>query len=232
MPILRKTNEKLNEQITALRSDVTRTQALLEQAQLSMEEFRLYHEADSKRQYERALATLKADKRAALNDQNTDLVMEIDDAIQELGAGPKPLPKLDLIKPDAPDPSKDPVFVEWAEEHADWYGGNQEQTAYANSIGQWLRTMEPKLTGRPFLDKVAAEVKEKFGNGRSSDRVEGSRGGSTSQRSSGRSYADLPAADKAACDRFATRLVGEGKAFKTQAEWRKRYVADYFGEEA
>ena len=64
------------------------------------------------------------------------------------------------------------------------------------------------------------------------DKVEGARNGSGDEpRSGGRkSYAALPADAKVACDAEARRFVGEGKKYKSAADWRARYAEIYFGE--
>ena len=232
MPILKKANEDLRRDVTTLRGEMTRTQQLLQEAQSSLTEFQKYHEEDSKRQFERAMEKLKGDKRAALQDNDVDAVMEIDDAIstlREQQATKKVAEKpAEPTKP-AADPSQDPVFQDWLSANSNWYGRDAQQTMYANSIASFLRQTEPTLTGREFLDRVTEEVEAKYPSKEPVDRVEGSRGGS-SRSSSGKTYADLPPDAKATCDKFGGRLVGEGKAFKDQAAWRKQYVKDYFGE--
>ena len=64
------------------------------------------------------------------------------------------------------------------------------------------------------------------------DKVESARSGSESEPrgSRGKSYNSLPAEAKTACDAEARRFVGEGKRFKTTADWRARYAELYFGE--
>jgi len=225
LPLLRKTNERLTNEVASLRQDVTRTQQLLTQAQEAMSEFRQYHEEDSKRQYERALASLKADKKTALAEQDFDTVVEIDEAIQSLKPAvrfkePEPLPQAD--------PAKDPVFVQWVKDSGSWYGPDKEKTLYANASAQYLRATQPELRGREFLDAVGREVEEKFGTPARSDKVEGSRGGATQSRGGGHSYSDLPADAKQACERFAKRLVGT-KAYPTLKDWQRQYTQDYFG---
>jgi hypothetical protein len=233
MPILKKANEGLRGEVTTLRGEMTKTQQLLQAATESLLEFQKYHEEDSKRQYERALEKLKGDKREALRDNDVDAVVEIDEAISQLRQQEtvKPAPKA-AEKPAQPDNTKDPGFQQWVNENSDWYGVDQKKTAYATGAAQYLRAMEPTLTGKAFLDRVTEEVNEKFGGRQqqAADRVEGSRGGS-GRDGGGKSYADLPPEAKASCDRFGARLIGEGKAYKTQAEWRKQYVNDYFGGE-
>jgi hypothetical protein len=79
---------------------------------------------------------------------------------------------------------------------------------------------------------VEASVKKAFGmetRRSAGPAVESSRGGADSGGGdgTGRSYNDLPADAKQACDDLAERFVGKGK-FKTLADWRKSYTKKYF----
>lgn len=78
---------------------------------------------------------------------------------------------------------------------------------------------------------AAQKTKERFGmETKQVSRMEGSRGGADSGGGdgTGKSYQDLPAEAKAACDRASARVVGQGKKFKTEADWRKSYAQTYF----
>jgi hypothetical protein len=63
--------------------------------------------------------------------------------------------------------------------------------------------------------------------------VEGSKNSGDGQggnSGAGKSFADLDADTRKACDSFARDLVGEGKTYKTLADWRNKYVEDYFAQ--
>ena len=231
MPILRKNNEKLKGELDEVRGKVSRTERLLEEATQALSEFQKYHEEDSKRQYERALEKLKTDKKEALSVQDFDAVVEIDEAMKVLDDQRKSrtVKKIEPVQQQT-NPADDPGFKAWVAENADWYGKDRAKTAYAESMGAFIANMEPNLKGTEFLQRVADEVEAKFGaTPKREDRVEGARQGASS-KGNGRTYADLPPEAKVSCDKFGAKLIGEGKAFKTQAEWRKQYVKDFFGE--
>jgi len=234
LPIVRKNNERLTQRLDVLENENATTKQLLKAATEALKEFQTYHEEDSKRQYDRALEKLKSDKKDALRESDYDAVVEIDEAMKVLGEQKAKVEKK-VTLPEVPtqnDPSQDPIFKSWVNENADWYGKDKQRTAYAESIGAFLSTMEPDLKGKAFLERVAEEVDTKFGlpgKETKADRVEGSRQGS-GRAGSVKTYADLPPDAKASCDKFGAKLTGEGKAFKTQAEWRKQYVRDFFGE--
>lgn len=101
-------------------------------------------------------------------------------------------------------------------------------TAVSAEIGS-----NPETRGLPFADKLtltAERVKTRLGIGvqqrRGASKVEGSRGsGDGGGRSTlSPSYDALSPEAKAVCDRQEKLFVGEGKRYKTQAEWRKAYA--------
>ena len=44
-----------------------------------------------------------------------------------------------------------------------WFGSDSSKTEFALNYARQLRTKNPELTGRPFLNAVSARVKKKFG---------------------------------------------------------------------
>ncbi len=234
LPIIKKDRERLSAEVQAVRGELTTTQQLLSGALDSLTEFKKYHDETAKREYERALSKLKSDKKAALKEGDTDAVVEIDDAIATL--------REESAAPAAPQPEKPPTkidytqtpwFQDWYRDNSVWYGKDAERTDYAHMVTPGIRQQHPNLTGKEFLDKVTTEVEKRFTAPRrnGADRVEGSRGGATQSGRNGKSYDDLPAEAKVACDKFAGKLVGTGKAYKTEKEWRSKYTNDYFGAE-
>lgn len=134
------------------------------------------------------------------------------------------------------DPTADPQYQAWLGENS-WYGTDRRRTALAVAIGQELRSdpANNHLQGRAFFDKVTAEVNKVLAPPRTPSKVEsGANGGNGAQRNneadpaSGKTYADLPQDAKEACERFAKQVVGEGRAFKDIASWRKHYITQYF----
>ena len=117
-----------------------------------------------------------------------------------------------------------PEFREWKEANSDWLEKDKAKTAYAASMAAYVRATT-SLEGREFFAKVSELTEEKFGRKEPVDRTGApvTRGGN----SGARTYANLPAEAKAACDRQGTKLVGSGRAYKTDAEWRAAYVARY-----
>lgn len=227
LPILRHTNGKLVEEVGGLKATVGTLQTQLKESAESLKALVEYNAEVEKRAYERALANLKAEKRAALKDGDHDRAAELDEQLDELReAPPKPI-KAPAPAPAAPEVN--PIYAAWARENAGLLD-TQEKQAYAASIGQYIRVRSPSLVDQAFLDEVAKELKSRFDPAPPTPRskVEGGTNGGSGGR--GKSYDDLPPDAKQACDSFASRMVGPNRAYKSATEWRKRYVEQYFGE--
>lgn len=230
MPILKANNARLKADLDATRSEVASVKASLAEAVEAMTAFKEYASDASKRAYEQAVKDLKAQKLVALENGDHAAVMQADDALADLReTAPKALEKATALtmketKVPTPQGGLDPAdYNAWKEDN-DWVETDKEKTAYAASIGAYVKSMNPSLQGRAFLDKIAEEVAERFGKSTPVNRVEG---GSRTTSRGGKSFDALPADAKAACDRFGSKMVGVNKAFKTQAEWRAHYVQNY-----
>lgn len=225
MPILKANNAKLTGTVEDLRGKVTSLQQTVLDAQAALTEFRKYHEATALREYERALETLKTERKEARKEGDDDRVEELTEAIDTLrDSAPKPVAAAPTPPAPPTAPAIHPDYKQWEEDNAVWLA-DPEKRAYSQGVATYLRAAGRPESGRAFLDLITKEVEAKFG-GRASDKfVEG--GDSTARSGSGRSYNDLPPDAKAACDRFGQRFVGKGKAYETLADWRKQYAKDY-----
>lgn len=118
---------------------------------------------------------------------------------------------------------------------------NRHKTALFNSVILQKRQEGDRRVGEvegvALLNEVKSEV-EKMLNGGNARRqapakTEDSRpaggGGGGSGGSGGKNFFDMPSDAQEKCTAQEARFVGEGKAFKTQAEWRKHYTSEYFG---
>ena len=247
LPIVRENNKRLVGEVGALKGELSKTQTILAGALESLEEFKKYAEDDKKKAVERAIAKLRSDKSAAIKAGDGDAVVEIDAAIDEIRSEQTRAPVTRAAKVEAAaGAAQDANFTFqneqwWKDWSADnrWYGTDFDRTVDLNSASVKLAKRiqegkEPQLRGREFLDRAGELMAESAsGGGRrtQADKVEGSRGGGGQRSSSGKSYADLPQDAKAACDKYGEKLIGEGKMYKTPAEWRSKYAADYFADE-
>ena len=162
---------------------------------------------------------MKAAQAEAVAEGDTQKFAAVDQQIEHLRQNPPSRPN---ITP--PDPAQDPVFQEWSSENS-WYGTDPELTAYADrAAGPYVRGQHPNLPPDRFLSEVEKEVKkrfpEKFGvQSRPVPTVEGARSANP-RPTKGKSYKDLPADAKAACDKFVKQGLLK----------REEYVRDFFGE--
>ena len=237
MPILKKSNERLNHDVTSLRGEVDRLQALLEGSQDSIKALQDFYSESTKRAVKKARQELLKELHQAKKDGDVDAEVAITD---ELTRTVEALAPNGDDTEDTREPKKNPVVVqkdytkepwwqEWSGENS-WFGQDKKRTAAAMGIAVRIRGESPELTGRSFLDAVAEELDELTkGNPRAGDsKVEGGRGGASNRSDGAKTFGDLPADAKAACAKQEARLVGEGKSFKTKKEWQTHFVAKYF----
>lgn len=241
MPILRSTNKRLTGEISTLSRTVKELTDKLDASADSMTALKEFHSEEVKRRLAETKRELTADLKKAREDGNVDREVEIVGELSQL----KPVEEAHkdddkVALPRKAPPASDPEYDAWKRDNP-WFGVDHRKTALAIGIGNEIRSKEREegvpdgegIKGRAFLEKVQIELDQMFkpaggGNGK----VEGARGGGGgSQR--GKRFADLPADAQNACHGFAGRLVGEGRAYKTMADWESAYVKDYYeGEEA
>lgn len=156
----------------------------IKQLRQAMEEFGKHHAKVRDIEYQRALATLKAQKRDAVAEGDADAVVEIDDRIDEL----KEVRRAEAAQPQQPvEAQPDPLFVNWVNRNQ-WYSNDSDMKAVADNAGrnaavngitdkkELLEAVE-KAVRRAFPHKFTNPNREKPGV------VEGStnKGGSTNK---------------------------------------------------
>lgn len=231
LPIVREQNKRLHTELDVLKAESAKTTAALKAAQTAIDQMEERHTVATQRAVDDARKQLKVQLAAASEAGDHDGVAELTDQLTKVNAAVPEVKK-------TPEPIPQPVFtppadlVEWNNDNP-WFGVDKRKTALALGIAQELRDAGELGSGRAFYDKVLEEMNKTLGvQPPRGDKVEGARGGEGGESySSGgkKGYASLPADAKAACDSEARRFVGEGKRFKTQADWRNRYAELYFG---
>jgi hypothetical protein len=222
MPILRKNNEKLLKELSEAKKAA-------EEARQAAREFREFQKEQFERKakdLETQLEQLKIAKRDAINEGSGDRVLAIDDAMDELKEqrtqAKEDLKAAELKAKEVPQVTADPILNEWMDKN-DWFGKDAKLTGIANGLGVELRKENPGLVGKAFLEKLDAELAEmipsKFGKKTTFNPMEGTPNGTARPAASSgkKSYNNLPAEAKAACDKF----VKQGLMTKEQ------YVAEY-----
>ena len=165
-------------------------------------------------------------------DTRSDILLSA--KLAALEGRPAPTP---ATKPNPPAPEvqtrDSPIFKEWVEENS-WWNDDPVKRATATGVAQKLAAEHrlEGLTPRERLDMIASETDKYIGVRKAmpTSRVNGSRPTGGGQPSgAGKGWDDLPANAKAQAMRQASKfkLVGEGKAFKTAADWQKFYAQDY-----
>lgn len=243
MPILKATNKRLESEVERLRGETAKLQQLFSASQESISELQKVHMDNTKAAVEKAKREVLAQLKQAKEDGNIEAEVNLTDQLSDIKDQQKALDtaarQVDLQKQQAlqqqQQPNLDPEFQAWVKENS-WFGQDNRKTLRAMGIAQELRA-DPEfdgLQGRPFFDKVLAVMEERSGGGApstskvGSSRPSGGAGGGGGKKG----YNDLDADAKAACDRQAKKLVGEGRAFKDTAAWRQYYADMVFGEQA
>ena len=185
----------------------------------------------------RAKAKLLGELRQAKTDGDVDAEVQITDQLTEVNAALKEANKKPTatVAPEANPQGQldlDPAFVKWAEQNT-WFGKDVRKTNLAMGIANTLRA-DPEndtLTGVAFYDKINEEIRMRE-SGQQHDKVSGgSNSGSGGGGSKGKvGYADLDAEAKRICDSDAKKFAGEGKMFKTVADYRQWYAEQVLGE--
>lgn len=240
LPIVNANNKKLHSELARTTAQVAELKKLVEAGADSLKAFEEFHRDSLSRALEQQRAELVKQLTEARNEGDVSREIEVQDQLDEVRQQQKDVKKIVKAEPSAAvqqqsSNAPDPEFTAWHAENP-WFGTDVKKTAYANGLAQTMR-MDPanaNLTGRQFYDKVKEGVAELFGDIDDTPRhskVEGAANSSARNSGRGRSFADLPAEAKVACDRFGTRLVGEGRAYKTLDDWRKQYAKDFFAGE-
>lgn len=232
IPILRANNRKLETELSSVKGEVQQLRTLLNAGKEAIEELTAHNTKATLTAATRHQRELKAALRAAEREGNETEVEQIETQLEEVDTTITEA-KTKTTKGSRQDEPQEesPALKEWKKENA-WYGEDKEKTAMANAMATTLRAEGISVVGKPFMAMVTERLKKYYpdegenARSRSSRVGEGSRsnGGDTG---SGRSYASLPKEAKEACERASLKVVGEGRAYKTIGDWRKKYVSDY-----
>ena len=213
LPIVQATNRRLKDELGQKDADFAKRIDRLERTnKKAIDALQKRHEAE--------MEGIKAKQRKAVDEGD----LEAYDALEK---------RKEALAKEAPgnEPEQDNETIqkEWMAENK-WYTSDFELNSEATQYSQWLLAQNPDITMTENLEKTTAYIKEKhpekFGetskkkaNGHAA--VDG--GGSFPGGGGGgkKTYADLPAEAKAACDQFVADKVMTKEA----------YVKDYFSDD-
>lgn len=234
LPIVKAQKRELEGQVQSLTQKTQHLEGIILKNQETMEALEEFHTAETKRRVEQVRKDLKKELAAASEAGNHEAVAELTDQMTQLNEKVEETKEPPKGEKRQEPPPLDPILVNWAKENGK-YLVDHEYTALANAVAVTLRREGNTSTGRAFLDLVAERTEEKLGGEKaerpSADKSGGGSNGSGRTRSSGgKGYRDMPADAKAACDSFASRLVGEGRRYKDAAAYQASYAKTYFEE--
>jgi len=231
LPIVREQNKRLHSELDTLKRESQQTRAALDKATKTLEQLEEVHTVATQKAVEDARRQLKIQLSAASEAGDHDGVAELTDQLVKMNAAVPDKAPAEKVTPPA-EFTPPPDLAQWNAENP-WFGTNKRKTALALGIAQELRDAGETSQGRVFFDLVTAELDKELGTSQPrGDKVEGARGnGEAGGTGTGNkaSYAAMPAEARAACDSDAKRFVGEGKKYKTIADWRTRYAEIYHG---
>lgn len=234
MPLLRKQRDELMNEVSDLRQRDAARDAELKAVKAALKAVEDTQEEDL------------ADRVAATKDDLEEQISQASEAgdhrrvakltrqMVELEAAERAKPaKAKVDEPPVTEPLR-PEFIAWRSEN-DWFGKDRAKTNMALGIGQAI-TADGQFKGEAFYAELDRRLDIQFGTGGTqrggASKVDESTGGGSSGSNGGseggvKGYADLPREAKETCDRLAKKMVGEGKAHKDVASWRKSYVRQY-----
>ena len=217
LPVLRENLRRLDNLYT---KDVGSLKNELSEVKQVLTDFREFSTRAEQRAYEKARRELLEKRDVAVAHADTETFKQIDKEIEALDT---------TVKPKAPEPKKedglpppDPAITAWIAENA-WFTTDPEMMAYAKAQDQFLMTAKPGMSVADRLAEVKNRTKkeypDKFGNPKREQASSVAEPGAPPTRQKkGKSYDDLPADAKAACDKYVKTIPG----YK-----REDYVRDY-----
>lgn len=231
MPILRANNKRLSRSLLTRTREIDTLKAQLGNATQSIAKLEKHYSDANRRAVENAKRELTDSLKQAREDNDVDAEIEIQEKLAELRASQSTPDKKEEPAPASPKAEVDPEFQEWAEDNDDWFGPDKKKTKAVLRIAEDLREEGETATGREFLDKCVSVYEEQQApsSRRTPSKVE-SGGNAPRSGSGGKSWADLPKEAQQTCLADVETFVGEGKLYKTEAEWKKHYVSIYFSE--
>jgi DNA repair exonuclease SbcCD ATPase subunit len=233
MPLLKKQKEELQTEVQSLREETARLQTLFNASQESIQALQEFHSENTKRQVKAARENILAELKQAKKDGDTDLEVDLMDELQKANDALKQADKAPALSTPQTKPTPvDPHFAAWVDQNK-WFGTDIRKTNLAYSIASALRAApeNDELVGTDFYKRVDAELAARASGGPTHSKVgSGDSSSSGHNNSGGKGYESLPTDAKRICDADAKRFVGEGRMFKTVAEYRKFYAAQVQGE--
>jgi hypothetical protein len=235
LPIVKENNRRLQADVARLAQHAGHMEQLVRAGQESMQALLEHQEETTRKTVEREKRALLARLKDVRENGTIEEEFEIQDELTTINASLAAPVKKEEKPAQQQQQRIDPAFLAWQEENGDWFGVDKRKTALAVGIGEELRSdpANAGLMGKAFYDRISQELGDMTpARRRPVDKVAGggnhTPGGGGGGGTAKKTYASLPPEAKEVCDRQEKKLVGEGRAFKDQAGWRKHYAEQYF----
>jgi len=200
LPIMRERMKKMDGTIVSLRGNITTMKK-------TFSEFQDFQKDAETRAYNRALKDLVAKQRVTVEENDTKgfdaIEKEKESLAENRPAAPAPAP--------ASNPEDEKIFNEWLGTNA-WFDDNIEMQQYAVNVGHFIEDNKG-LTGRKLYDEIGKEVRNRFpaefeNKNRQSPTAVIDGDTEVLPPKGKRTFSDLPADAKAACDKFVKTIPG------------------------
>lgn len=204
LPLLKRDNDRLHEGMTKL-------ERRLEEQSRTFTQYVEFASKGEERAYKRALAELEAKRDAAIETADVtgakQAQRQIDELNKDAAAAPKP-----ETRTEQPATQLDPVIQTWIAEN-DWFNKSASLRAYTTEVFGEMESRFPGKSKSELLadakQKTMERFPDKFGvnpkrEGASTVNEPSSNG--APRKKAGRTYDDLPAEAKKACDKFVRTI--------------------------
>jgi hypothetical protein len=214
LPIVQENNDRLQRRVSELESTLKETRE-------ATKELLEFSSKAEERAYKRAKQELEARIEQAAQNADPAAARQAVQEMAELEAGRKTEPKR---QPEATAPAVNPVIQDWIDREK-WYSTDRTLNAFATDTFGEIERSHPGMSDAEKLAETKRRTVEKFPEKfgvtpqrRQAAAVATPNGGGSPSRSGKKSYDDLPADAKAACDKFVRTIPGYT---------RDQYVKDY-----
>lgn len=241
LPIVTENNKRLQRDLDRVAIENRTLHENLKATQAAVAALEATQEEDVKAQVEDARKRIRTELEQASRDGDhgkvADLTVELTSLAKPAdGETPEQKRQREENERRVTEVRPDPALARWYDENRD-FTSDRRKVRLATTIAMELREGGERSVGPEFMDKVRDEVEKTLNPGQVRDggrtKVNAGNGGSRNSgggggNDGGKTYSDLPAEAKAACDKMQARLVGPNRAHKDIASWRKSYVTQYF----
>lgn len=234
MPMLQKNNERLLRNMEATNARLSTTESALRAATAALDAIEEARADDAQAEIKELRSALVAEiARASADGDHAGLAAATAKLTELSEAPPAKVGKKAGDGADDAQYREHPEVTRWFKDNPDYMERPVRERVLAEGIAREMRAAGDTRVGKVFLDDVVGELDKTLGRGDNGgvSKVAAGNGGGARRGAGGsvlKTYADLPADARAACDKMVPRLVGEGKKHKDVGSWRKSYAAKYF----